>query len=142
MEEIDAIMDEMEELTPKSTNKTKTFSHFENTEVPRTADSVDANRFNSSSFFSSILKNPVSVVKPGHLHYSRPTNERYYDFTHQSLGFALIFNQLQFRDEETRRGSGKDADDLKKVFDDMGFKTEIYTDFTTRQIREQLDISE
>jgi hypothetical protein len=73
-------------------------------------------------------------------------SQKNYNCNHKFVGRAIIFNQVNFVGNfvklKKRKGSRKDARDLKKVFNDMGFKTEIYTDFTTRQIREQLDISE
>ncbi|KAG5670137.1 hypothetical protein PVAND_000419 [Polypedilum vanderplanki] len=136
-EEIDEIMEEMEARTPKSTDVTKKFEEFSVETIK--IDSVDAKTFNSSNFFSSLIKERVVVTKPGLIHPSRPTNERYYDYTHKNIGTAVIFNQCRFPNQEVRKGSLKDANDLKNVLEEIGFQTEIFTDFTTKKIRQTLE---
>jgi hypothetical protein len=136
-EDIDTIMQEMEAKTPRPNSNTSgnffQFEKIQEVEEPKQADAVDAKKFNASDFFSTILKQPAK--KPGHITPSRPTNERYYDYTHTNLGIALIFNQVTFKNEETRKGSEKDARDLKGVLDNIGFHTEVCPDMTTSEIR-------
>jgi hypothetical protein len=138
-EDIDTIMQEMEAKTPRpNSSLSGNFFKFEEKqeiEVQKQADSIDAKRFNASDFFTTILKKHVVPVKPGHITPSRPTDERYYDYTNKNLGIAIIFNQMKFRDEETRKGSEKDARDLKEVLDGLGFHTEVCPDLTTSEIR-------
>lgn len=135
-EPIDEIMEEMEAATPKASDKLKTFEMFQLETDERAPESVDARRVESSTFFSSILKK--SVPKPGLSHPSKPTEDRYYDFTNTSVGIALIFNQVKVKGEQERGGSEKDAEDLRKVLAEIGFAVEICTDFSTKQIHEML----
>lgn len=134
-EEIDAIMEEMEAKTPKPGDKGKTFEELNGQasaeEVPKKlADVVDA-----KSFFSVFDKGPV---KPGTKYPSKPTNERYYDFTNSNVGKALIFNQVTVDGQESRKGSRKDADDLEKVLSNIGFDVKVYTDKTVSEIKRLL----
>lgn len=132
-EEIDEIMEEMEAQTPKSSDKSKTFGMFQ------TPDDVDANRYESSGFFSSIFnKDPPKTKKPGLIYPSKPTQDKYYDYTNSNVGIAVIFNQIRFKGEAERKGSTKDAKDLREVLANMGFSVEICDDFTTKQIHEVL----
>lgn len=137
-EEIDEIMAEMEEKTPTSSANMS----FENPVANSTkiADDIDARAEPTaapvSNFFRELLKNDSD--KPGKKHPSRPTNERYYDCTNSRVGIAVIFNQIKFKKESERKGSEKDANDLKKVLDKIGFETQIFVDLTSDKIRETL----
>lgn len=136
-EDIDAIMKDMEEKTPKSDDKKKAFdvldahrSQMEEVSNPR-VDSVDA-----KSLWSNIFtKDPP---RPGKVHPSKPTNERYYDFTHGNIGYALIFNQMRVKGEVDRKGSNKDAKDLSVELTKLGFKVKVYDDLTVKEIRQEL----
>jgi hypothetical protein len=133
-EEIDEIMEEMEAATPKNLDKIERFNGFsEQSSIP---DDVDAKSVPSGSeIFKSILK----PQKPGLIHPSRPTNERYYDFTNSYVGVALIFNQSKFKGDDERKGSNKDTEDLRKVLSDIGFAVEICDNYSTRKIHEVLN---
>lgn len=138
-EEIDTIMAEMEAQTPRSSGTNKSFDKFNGNseEIPnkKEPDDVDAVGRFSSNFF----KDPV---KPGKLHPSRPTDERYYDFSGKNMGVALIFNQVRFKGEQERKGSQKDADDLSGTLSAMGFDVKVFTDYTYKKIKTQLNASE
>lgn len=132
-EEIDEIMEEMEAATPKFFDKSKAFEAFQD----NVSDSVDANRYEGSSFFSSIFpKKPAE--KPGQKYPSKPTNERYYDFTNSNVGYALILNQVKVKGETERNGSEKDAKDLAQVLNEIGFTVKICTDYTSKGIAQEL----
>lgn len=141
MEDIDAIMEEMEAKTPKPADRNKTFDQFDAQAVgfmpvdepapTKVSDDVDA-----KSLWNSIFtKGPE---KPGKIYTSKPTNERYYDFTHANLGFALIFNQMKIKGETERTGSRKDANDLKDVLSGIGFDVRVYNDLSVKEIRNEL----
>lgn len=132
-EEIDEIMEEMERATPKFSDKTKAFDAFQD----NVADSVDANRYEGSSFFSSIFPTKPPQ-KPGQKYPSKPTNERYYDFTNSNVGYALIFNQVKVKGESERSGSEKDAKDLAHVLNEIGFTVKICTDYSSKKIAQEL----
>lgn len=133
-EEIDEIMEEMEAATPKLiNNSSKTFDKFQD-KVP---DHIDANKFEGSSFLSNIFA-PPKVKKPGMLFPSRPTNDRYYDMSHQNIGIAVIFNQINIKGESERKGSEKDTQDLEQVLSDIGFTVKICINFTTKEIAQEL----
>lgn len=130
-DEIDAIMAEMEAKTPKipEIKISQTFFQERIVEVQKeVADQIDAKTF-ASSFFQSKPK------KPGELHPSRPTAEKYYDTSHKNIGTALIFNQVRFKNNAERKGSKKDAEDLRDVLHDLGFDAQVFTDFTVDQIK-------
>ncbi|KAL7022379.1 hypothetical protein ACKWTF_012217 [Chironomus riparius] len=134
-EEIDEIMEEMEAATPKFFDKLKTFNAFQD----NVSDTVDANRYEGSNFFSSIFtKKLPDTEKPGQKYPSKPTNERYYDFTNSNVGFALIFNQVKIKGESERKGSEKDAKDLAQVLNEIGFTVRICTDFSSKEIYQNL----
>lgn len=139
-EDIDSIMRDMESMTPKSGDTRKAFDVFDAQRSPESetktiSDSVDAKSLWSSVF----VKDPI---KPGKVHPSKPTNERYYDFTHQNIGYALIFNQMRIKGESERNGSEKDAHDLGIALAELGFDVKIFNDFTVREIRQKLHTSE
>lgn len=130
-DEIDAIMAEMEAKTPKipEIKISQTFFQERIIEVKKEVeDQIDAKSFLTSTFQSK-------PKKPGELHPSRPTAEKYYDTSHKNIGTALIFNQVVFKNHQERKGSRKDAEDLKDVLLELGFDTEVFTDFTVEQIR-------
>lgn len=145
-EEIDAIMEEMEANTPKSGERTKTFEAFTETVTEKTvtvgySDVTDAKGIaepNKKSFFSITQLFTRDLQKPGLKHPSRPTDEKYYDFTNPNVGMALIFNQVRVKNEPERKGSQKDADDLKEVLSEKGFEVQVFNDFTGEQIRKTL----
>jgi hypothetical protein len=147
VEDIDEIMAEMEAKTPKPEDKAKSFMELsevaeknqkidvtvaksEAKEVERVPDVVDAKGFWST---------PSKPLKPGLTHPSRPTDQRYYDFTHSRVGAAIIFNQMKIKGEAERKGSQKDSDDLRKVLFEIGFEVKICGDFTIRQIKDELE---
>lgn len=142
-EEIDVIMEEMEAITPSSSaNISFTFPQANSTTI---SDDVDAKPSSSnetppkptrSNFFKQIFEQKPK--KPGQIYPSRPTNERYYDYTNSNIGIAIIFNQVTFKSENTREGSSKDAQDLKNVLSNLGFIVEILPDYTTHEIRDFL----
>lgn len=139
---IDAIMAEMEAKTPKQSDSMKTFEKL-NDEKPVTSapkPTVVADDVDAQSFFSSIFSR--DSTKPGKLYPSRPTNDRYYDFSNENVGMALIFNQVKVKGESERKGSQKDADDLNKVLSSIGFDVQVHNDFTVRQIGNKLVESE
>lgn len=139
-EDIVAIMEEMEAMTPKSTDKTTVFDELDAKSTPeevikKPADVTDA----KGSWGSMFVPKPP---KPGKLHPSRPTNERYYDFTHPRLGYAIIFNQMKIKGESERKGSRKDANDFSTTLASLGFDVKIHNDFTVDKIHRELYASE
>lgn len=133
-DEIDAIMAEMEAKTPKipEIKISQTFFQERIIEVRKEVeDQIDAKTFVTSLFKSK-------PKKPGELHPSRPTAEKYYDTSHKNIGTALIFNQIKFKDNQERKGSKKDADDLYDVLLDLGFNAQVFTDLSAEQIKDCL----
>lgn len=51
-----------------------------------------------------------------------------YNMSHKRRGVALILNHVHFEEMATRKGSVKDALDLKASLDSLGFDVRIYTD--------------
>lgn len=128
-DDITAIMNEMESLTTKS--KESDTVMVSNGNEAQNHELVDA-----KSLFSFLKK---ETLKPGHQYPSQPTNERYYDCTHLNVGQAVVFNQMKFKGEQERKGSQKDADDLKRVLSDIGFEVNVYNDYTAEQIKKKLN---
>lgn len=128
-DDITAIMNEMESLTTKS--KESDIVLVSNGNEAQNHELVDA-----KSLFSFLKK---ETLKPGHQYPSQPTNERYYDCTHPNVGQAVVFNQMKFKGEQERKGSQKDADDLKRVLSDIGFEVNVYNDYTAEQIKKKLN---
>ena len=126
----------MQSKTPKPNAKTQ-FGSSDDKKIVKiqteTADDIDA----KGSFANTVTD---GTSKPGKLHPSRPTDEKYYDTSHESIGLAIIFNQNKFKQGNERRGSDKDANDLKKVFGDLGFTVKVYYDLTVSEIKETLAI--
>ena len=154
LEDIDEIMAEMEAKTPKSGDKEKSFGQFSNgneMEKLTESDSPPLKLFKVSDENKIIATVPDVVdakgfwttppksLKPGVLHPSKPTNERYYDFTHSSVGAALIFNQITVKGDTERKGSRKDATDLDNVLSGIGFDVKVCNDYSIREIRAELD---
>lgn len=142
-QEFDQIMEEMEAKTPR-TSENLSFD-LPQANSTRISDDIDAKpspyeapKPVQSSFFRSVFNRDVTPKKPGQICPSNPTNERYYDYTHSNIGIAIIFNQVKFKQENERKGSSKDAEDLKNVLSNLGFTVEILQDYTTAQIREFL----
>lgn len=131
-EEIDRIMEEMEAATPRS-SVNLSFNEPQANSTIKVSDDVDARRDTSTSnFFSKIFES--KPVRPGLKYPSRLTDEKYYDYTNSKIGFALIFNQVKFKDESERKGSTKDAQDFYNVLTKIGFEVQILTDSTTETI--------
>lgn len=141
VDDIDVIMAEMEAKTPKPEDKEKSFEKLfngtagklpaaEEKVVSQVPDVVDARGFWNSS---------PKRDRPGKNYPSKPTNERYYDFTNARVGAALIFNQMKIKGELERKGSQKDADDLCRVLFEIGFDVKVRDDFTTREVKDELD---
>jgi hypothetical protein len=142
-EEFDEIMEEMESKTPR--NSANLSFDLPQANSTRISDDVDARPTSSqpqkplqSNLFRTLFRREESTKKPGQIYPSRPTNERYYDYTHSNLGIAIIFNQVKFKEETERKGSSKDAQDLRNVLSDLGFEVEVLQDYTTAQIKEFL----
>lgn len=97
-------------------------------------ESVDATNINLSS---SIVRNGK---KPCELVPSKPTKERVYDTSHNSIGEAIVFNQVHFDDERlsTRHGSNQDVSSLNKVLKGLGFKFTSYDNLTVNGIKDKL----
>lgn len=140
-QEFDKIMEEMEAKTPRtSENLSFDLPQASSTQI---ADEIDAKAMRSlvtpkaeSTLFRTLFNRDGQ--KPGQIIPSRPTNERYYDYTHSNIGIAIIFNQVKFKKESERKGSTKDAKDLEKVLTNLGFTVEILEDYTTAEIRDFL----
>lgn len=96
-------------------------------------------RFSKSLWSNMFVKDPI---KPGIIYPSKPTNERYYDFTHSNIGHALIFNQMGIEGETRRDGSEKDARDLDNELRKLGFDVKVFHDFSVKEIRQKLFSSE
>lgn len=147
-EDIDAIMKDMEEKTPKLSDKKQAFDVFDahSSHTVFTHSVVDevtkpeADNVDARSLWSSIFTK--DLPKPGKVHPSKPTNERYYDFTHSSIGYAVIFNQMRVKGEADRKGSKKDAKDLSGELTKLGFEVRVYDDLTVKQIQQELFASE
>lgn len=154
VEDIDAIMAEMEAKTPKPADKEKSFDQFSNgNEIKEQAESaspplkllkmLDEDKViltvpdvvDAKGFWTT----PPKLLKPGAFYPSKPTNERYYDFTHSNVGAALIFNQMKVKGETERKGSRKDAVDLENVLAEIGFEVKVCDDYSIREIRAELD---
>lgn len=90
---------------------------------------------NSSKIF---VLSSTSKEKPGKSYPSVPTNEEVYKFAHNFMGIAIIFNQVTFKDLPERKGSAKDANDLKTVLTEMGFTTKDYLNSSRTEIRQAL----
>lgn len=154
VEDIDAIMAEMEEKTPKPEDKEKSFASLYNkkqekiqeVEKPQRKEQIPPTKeekvvtklpdvVDAKGFWSTTPK----PDKPGNLYPSRPTNDRYYDFTNTRVGAALILNQVKVKGEKERIGSRKDADDLQKVLFEIGFDVKVCDDFTVKEIKQELE---
>lgn len=96
-------------------------------------------RFSKSLWSNMFVKDPQ---KPGIIYPSKPTNERYYDFTHSNIGHALIFNQMSIEGETRRDGSENDARDLDIELGKLGFDIKVFNDFSVKEIRQKLFSSE
>ncbi|KAL0105883.1 hypothetical protein PUN28_015954 [Cardiocondyla obscurior] len=57
-----------------------------------------------------------------------------YNMTHKSRGVALILNHVHFDNMATRKGSVKDALDLKTSLDKLEFDVRVYTDPAVKTI--------
>jgi hypothetical protein len=59
-------------------------------------------------------------------------------------GVALIFNQMNFNkcNVVTKKGSSKDADDLKRLLSERGFCVKVHTDYTKAAILQEISKSE
>lgn len=64
-----------------------------------------------------------------------------YNMKHKRRGVALILNHVHFDNMATRKGSVKDALDLKASLDKLGFDVRIYTDPAVKTITTVLQSS-
>jgi hypothetical protein len=128
---IDEIMEEMENQL-----KLETLSN-----ELKVNEEIDARMF---GFARRPSRSPIPSPrqKPGNLIPSRATDERYYDTSHSEIGKALIFNQRDFHDKSTRKGTNKDASDLELVFRDLGFDVAVFRDLSHQDIMTVLEHGE
>merc|ERR1712192_135467 len=68
----------------------------------------------------------------------------FYRMDHKFRGKAIIFNQIEFSDymggdDMVREGSKRDAEDLWKVLEGLGFDINMYIDLRSEQIRNKLE---
>ena len=63
--------------------------------------------------------------------------DSYYDMGHKYRGKAVIFNNMDF-DPRLGLSERKDAKDLEKVLEDLGFDVDKWDDYTSDQIKEKL----
>lgn len=162
IEDIDDIMAEMEAKTPKPGDSKSFEIIFElqttnislqvpevSLERPKSYDTIFAKKpaeeiavakvpdaVDAKGYWSKIFTKEPN--KPGKTYPSMPTNERYYDFTHDRVGAALIFNQVKISGETERTGSLKDAKDLEVVLADIGFDVKVCNDFSIAEIKAEL----
>ena len=139
LEDIDVIMAEMVEKTPKPADNEKSFDLFLNGNKIKEPSEIASPSFEDVVDAKVFWTTPSRILKPGIFYPSKPTNERYYDFTHSSVGAALIFNQMKIKGESERKGSRKDAIDLKNVLSEIGFDVKVCDDYSVREIRAELD---
>lgn len=145
VEDIDAIMEEMEAKTPKPGDINKSFDEFDakrQKEEDVKILEMPTDKLDAKSLWSSLTFTKKEPEAPGKTIPSKPTNERYYDFTNANVGVAMIFNQMKVKGEMERKGSKKDANDLEIVLLKIGFDVKVYDDFTVDQIRNELFASE
>lgn len=64
-----------------------------------------------------------------------------YDMHHKRRGAALILNHVHFDNMTSRKGSVKDAMDLKASLSELGFDVRIYTDPKVKTISKILHSS-
>jgi len=57
-----------------------------------------------------------------------------YDFTHQTRGIMVIFNNEYFKSHKNRPGTNVDADKLETIFTNLGFTVLHYRDQTRKQM--------
>ncbi|CAB3992936.1 caspase 3 [Paramuricea clavata] len=67
-----------------------------------------------------------------------------YPMTHSNRGKAFIINNKTFlplsgMDEYPRKGTDIDAEDLRKLFNDLGFETKVYHNKTSKKIMKKFD---
>ncbi|XP_065370317.1 caspase-like isoform X2 [Calliphora vicina] len=90
----------------------------------------------SDKNFASMLK-PV----PNTLFAPAPT-DRYaieYNMNHKFRGLGIIFNHENFLSNDKREGTNKDCADLQKTLTNLGFKVDIYSDYTMKDIKKTLE---
>ncbi|XP_032672503.1 caspase-1-like isoform X1 [Odontomachus brunneus] len=57
-----------------------------------------------------------------------------YNMNHKRRGVALVLNHIHFENMNTRKGSEKDAENLRTSLSNLGFEIRIYTDPTIKTI--------
>jgi hypothetical protein len=92
---------------------------------------------NSAKSSNSIEKSPSPQL----------LSQKNYNCNHKFFGRAIIFNQVNFVGNfvklKKRKGSRKDASDLKRVLEGVGFENvEIYKDLKTMEIFDVLERGE
>ncbi|EFN82573.1 Caspase [Harpegnathos saltator] len=57
-----------------------------------------------------------------------------YNMNHKRRGVALVLNHIHFESMSTRKGSERDAENLRASLSNLGFDVQIYTDPTIKTI--------
>ncbi|XP_047668896.1 caspase-6-like isoform X2 [Tachysurus fulvidraco] len=71
--------------------------------------------------------------------YSKADSPMEYKMDHKRRGNALIFNQKNFQsNSNTRYGTDKDRDNLKRSFLDLGFNVNVYNDKHKKNVLQEL----
>lgn len=103
-----------------------------NIPIPKSDEDEDQNENGvNSSLDSTDSRSSQKIV-------SKPTFEKVYNTSHINVGYAVIFNQINIDGFSERKGSKKDADDLKDVLEGIGFQVKIFTDLTSMEIDQEL----
>uniref|UniRef100_F6RWK2 Caspase-10 n=1 Tax=Monodelphis domestica TaxID=13616 RepID=F6RWK2_MONDO len=63
---------------------------------------------------------------------------KFYRMDHSHRGHCIIFNNFEFQTMKRRRGSCKDADELKSVFEWLGFTVKIHPNTEKREMEDIL----
>lgn len=68
--------------------------------------------------------------------------DEYYKNDHEKAGYALIFNQIRFDNDETemssREGAEIDSLRMERVLGALGFEVKVCNDYKTEEIEKEL----
>lgn len=112
------------------------------------SDSTRGDNFDASDALEYFKKVFKSEKNPGEKYPSRPCDEDLYDLSKAHMGMTLIFNQINFDENESvdnlekREGTQKDVNDLTTVLKKFGFSVKNYVDQTTKEIKRIIEDGE
>ncbi|XP_052899156.1 caspase-1-like [Anopheles moucheti] len=79
------------------------------------------------------------IIASSVVHGIEIVDDAHYDMRHEQRGVAVIFNQMHFFHQTTRKGTDVDCDNMQQVLSDLQFEVRVHKDLMVNEIMEVLN---